>query len=98
VKNRISAILGYPVEVRDDVNGTSRKFTFPGNRDEFFWAVMRETNLFDPDDSEDPEPDRIEAVARMDDDGAVIRFWSPLPAAEAYEAVAAAASGWEVAL
>jgi len=95
MRNRLSAILGYPVEVRDEAAGTTQRLTARMNRDEFFSLLLQETDFFDPDDSENPEPGEVEAVCHVGDDGAVIRFWSPLSTSEAREAIAANIAAWK---
>jgi hypothetical protein len=91
--NRLDAVLGYLVEVRDEVNGTSRTIKVPMSQDQFFWGMCENETFGGGDD--DPEPEQVNVVLHCGEDRAVLRFWSPLPAAEASTAVAAAVADWE---
>ena len=85
--------IGFPVTLRDEAAGTSRIVKIPLSPDDIF-ARVADQGLFDQ--QENPEPADIEVVGQFSEQAITLRFWSPLPAAEARRLVAAAVAEWEV--
>jgi hypothetical protein len=89
--NRLQA-RGFPVTIVDEAAGTSRRIQVP-TRDQFFTSLIEATPY--DDEPNDEEPKEVEIIGHVGPYSAVLRFWSPLPADEARDVVAAAIVRWE---
>jgi hypothetical protein len=85
---------GFPVEVRDEVSGASYLCHVPLP----YQVIVESLRDAEARDDSGVEPSPAEIVGHVRPDSITLRFWSPLPPAEAREATAAAIAKWQEAI